>query len=310
MTTRHYVFTLNNPDGTYEPDLQGWFDSGHLDYACWQMEMGESGTLHLQGYIELSRSQRLSFVRKVIPGAHWEHRRGTREQARDYARKDDTRVDGPWEIGVWVPGGSGRRTDIHEYADAIKGRASLTTLFESFPRQFLAYQRGTMSAIGLYAIQRSWPTELHLLIGPPGCGKTRFVTDNAPNCYWKPPNNKWWDQYSGQEDVCLDDFYGSMPYNEILRLADRTPLQLEVKGGMVQFLAKRLWITSNKVPLEWWKDEVLAKYDFGAFTRRVTKLYVWENGSMVIYDGYQDFLNRPAKFIPPGPLPGNDTDYY
>ena len=42
-------------------------------------------------------------------------------------------------------------------------------------------------------------------MGPSGTGKSRFVAAWARRL-WKAPESKWWDGYSGQETVVLDDF--------------------------------------------------------------------------------------------------------
>ena len=52
-----------------------------------------------------------------------------------------------------------------------------------------------------------------------------------PDAFWKAPESKWWDGYSGHETVVLDDFkdYG-MPLVDLQRLLDWYPLWVEVKG--------------------------------------------------------------------------------
>ena len=45
-----------------------------------------------------------------------------------------------------------------------------------------------------------------MLWGPSGTGKSRFVAACWPDAFWKAPESKWWDGYSGQETVVLDDF--------------------------------------------------------------------------------------------------------
>ena len=45
-----------------------------------------------------------------------------------------------------------------------------------------------------------------MLWGPSGTGKSRFVAARWPDAFWKAPESKWWDGYSGQETVVLDDF--------------------------------------------------------------------------------------------------------
>ena len=64
---------------------------------------------------------------------------------------------------------------------------------------------------------------------------------------------KWWDGYSGQETVVLDDFKDyAMPLVELQRLLDWYPLWVEVKGGSVPMLAKRYVLTANTSPEDWY----------------------------------------------------------
>lgn len=62
----------------------------------------------------------MAHCRKVLPGAHWEPRRGEREDAREYCRKEQSRVRGPWESGDWAAGGQGARTDFQLAVDICK----------------------------------------------------------------------------------------------------------------------------------------------------------------------------------------------
>lgn len=49
-------------------------------YMVTQLERGESGTAHLQGYVILMNPKGLSGVKRIHATAHWEVRRGTHEQ--------------------------------------------------------------------------------------------------------------------------------------------------------------------------------------------------------------------------------------
>uniref|UniRef100_A0A8R1XS69 RNA_helicase domain-containing protein n=1 Tax=Onchocerca volvulus TaxID=6282 RepID=A0A8R1XS69_ONCVO len=56
---------------------------------------------------------------------------------------------------------------------------------------------------------RKEPTELYLIIGETGIGKTTFATKLSKSHYIKTANmGPWWDDYEQQEVVILDDFYG------------------------------------------------------------------------------------------------------
>ena len=52
---------------------------------------------------------------KVDGPAHWEIRKGTHEQAKQYCTKELTRVEGPWEFGRDLE--PGRRFDLENVAE-------------------------------------------------------------------------------------------------------------------------------------------------------------------------------------------------
>ena len=84
---RNWCGTLNNPGGDVKVEavLRACAD---VRYACGQREVGGvNGTEHDQFYVEFSTTYTLSAVRGLLPRAHWEVRRGTKREARDYCRK-------------------------------------------------------------------------------------------------------------------------------------------------------------------------------------------------------------------------------
>lgn len=99
---RNWCFTLNNPETNMPvfPDF--------VSYAVWQLEKVD--TPHLQGYVELEIGKRLSAMRKILPTAHWEPRRGTQLAAINYCTKSETRIEGPFYLGR--PKEQGKRNDL------------------------------------------------------------------------------------------------------------------------------------------------------------------------------------------------------
>lgn len=114
MQKRHWVGTVN---GGHMPEGHGawWEDlkrSPGLRYAVCQLEQSPAtGNIHLQVYTEWTKSLRISELLSRT-SAHWEPRRGSRTEARDYCRlahyhgESKGRIDGPWEIGEWRPEGT------------------------------------------------------------------------------------------------------------------------------------------------------------------------------------------------------------
>lgn len=109
---RNWVFTINNPPVDAEglvipPKPLAWHR--HV-YSIWQLERGENGTLHWQGYVEFSGQFSLSQLKNScaeLASAHLEGRRGSADQAVSYCRpekggsvRDPTVVsDTPLEFG-------------------------------------------------------------------------------------------------------------------------------------------------------------------------------------------------------------------
>lgn len=111
---RAFLFTINNP--TEAPV----FPSG-CQYA-YQLEQGEQGTKHYQGYVVFSKQQRLSALSKLLPRAHWENRKGTHEQALAYVTKEDTRLEPP--VSTFVDRQPGARSDLSAARSIVLGKRS------------------------------------------------------------------------------------------------------------------------------------------------------------------------------------------
>lgn len=122
-------------------DEHPWDD--RVEYAIWQLEAcPETGNLHMQGYVEFFGNQRLSAVRRYLPTAHWEKRRGSDVEAREYCRKQDhSYVDGPWEYGEFEPAQQGKRTDLDAAVEALKA-GGIKRVAEACPTAYIKYSRG------------------------------------------------------------------------------------------------------------------------------------------------------------------------
>lgn len=274
VETKFWCFTLNNPTTT--DALADAFPSG-VKYAIWQLERGElCGTLHLQGYMEMHRSVRLACMKQILPTAHWEHRKGTAVQARDYCTPtkgkgddaDGTYVDGPWEHGTFVPpsGADGIMLDIVE---RIKAGCSLDIIAAEHPIQYLRHHKGFYALQQALVPRRTFKSEVIVRWGAPGSGKSRWCFDNYPlDDIYSKPEGDWFDGYAGQPVVLIDDFYGDMKYSLFLKVLDRYPLLAAVKGAHAQFSPRTIVITSNVHPWFWYKTV----QDKTALMRRLTSI--------------------------------------
>jgi len=131
---RAWVFTLNNPDFA-AADLPKHPDER---YCSWQLE--EVACRHIQGYVELTKPRTLVNVKRWLPAAHFEPRRGSAEQARDYSQKVESRIEGPFERGTFSPG-QGSRNDLEAVKAAIIAGATRRELLDNYSEAVAKYPR-------------------------------------------------------------------------------------------------------------------------------------------------------------------------
>lgn len=249
------MFTINNPANN---DLPGNFPQ--VEYAVWQREKGAQGTEHLQGYVVFTGKKRRQWVNNNCIKAHWEARKGNHSQAKEYCTKADTRVDGPWECGQEGDhlGGQGKRNDMLALKRKLDEGATLKEVAED-PELFTVVAKH-YKFVSLYRTltgkQRDWPVFTQVIWGAPGIGKTSKARDLAgPEAFWlsRPAGQTaWWDGYVGQEVVVIDEFYGWLSLDFMCRLLDRYPLNVETKGSTTPMGVKKVIITSNVPPIEWY----------------------------------------------------------
>ncbi len=288
MTCRHWCFTLNNPTLAGPELLKELDDDPRVRYAVFQEEKGENETPHYQGYVELTNAQRLAAMQKLIPRAHFERRRGNRDQARDYCMKEDTRKDGPWECGDF-PSKQGTRTDLLEAIQTADETFSIAEVARQHPLQFVKYSRGLSEYIFHTRPRRSIanPPSVHLYYGTTGSGKTRKAfEDNQESIFRKAPDTSWFDGYYGQDTLLLDDFAGrasKMSLSYLLQLLDRYPFDVQIKGGHAAMTAQHIVITTNLHPVTWY-DYAKREEQYRALQRRITSIYVFKGklGSMQV----------------------------
>lgn len=272
---RNYVFTVNHAlmaDGVNHIDRLALLDfegQKHVSFAVYQLEVGENGVEHFQGYLECIGKKSMKQLHE-IPGlerAHFEVRRGSGAQAIAYATKMDTRVDGPWYYGEAKE--QGKRSDLEDIKKLVEKRAPLVDIWDAHFGSMVRYHKSIKEYKRIKTAVRTEFTRIIIIVGKSGIGKSRLARQMAPDAYWKP-NNKWWDDYDGQSDVVWDEFTGQYPFRDLLRILDSTPLSVESKGSTIQFTAHLVIFTSNFLPEDWYNpDHVGHRWDDSPLNRRI-----------------------------------------
>ncbi len=83
----------------------------------------------------------------------------------------------------------------------------------------------------------------------------------------------WLDGYKGEDTIMLDEFHGGLDFLAIRALCGFAPVSFQVKGGMMQVLAKKFVFTSTRAPETWYEDAL------GEWARRIA-----EFGNIISYD--------------------------
>lgn len=248
---RNWCFTINNP--TEDDDPRKW----DAKYVSWQLEQGDEGTPHYQGYVEFDKVKRLSAMKKINDRAHWENRLGTQQQAIDYTRKAETRKEGPWESGEKAAG-QGSRSDLQTVCDKIKEGASMKSIAEDYGPLYVQYGRGLDKYAQVLAPEYNHDDTRGVWYwGKPGTGKSMTARQEYPGAYLKQ-QNKWFDGYAGQKAVILDDLdkLGGDKLGHYLKIwADRYACTAEVKGAQVNLQHETFVVTSNYHPDTMWPED-------------------------------------------------------
>jgi hypothetical protein len=207
---RNIVFTPNNYT---EEEYISLLNHHLFKYVVIGKEVGERGTPHLQGYAELVTQMDLVTVKKdKHPRKHFQRRYGSRKEAIDYCKKD----------GNYHENGrakrQGKRTDLNKVRELISSEISYRELLQSYELNY-----GQLRVADRYYTylepKRNFKIEVIWCHGATGTDTSYWAENTFPDAYVKEPDDKWWDEYDGQEVVIMDEFRGSdLKFNKLLRL--------------------------------------------------------------------------------------------
>lgn len=243
------------------------FKLEQVQYMVHQFEKcPKTGRLHIQGYVQFKSAKKMSALKRLHSGAHWDVRQGTHDQARNYCMKSETQVEGPFEFGI-PKDDQGKRSDLDHLEDLIKHGASDQMISQVAFKPFIKYHRGIDKWRQCQFIKREEMPRVEIIYGPSGCGKTRSVYDkHGYDNVYSVIDPKWWDGYRQQEAVLFDEVdFSERPVREWLQILDRYPHQVQVKGGFVHLNSPFIYIISSN-------RHAIKHFLLGDFKRRIAKV--------------------------------------
>ena len=297
---KNWAFTWNNPSLSGEEWSDLISNAAGIELAVFQKEVGENGTPHFQGYVEMKKKGYHTAVRAALGGfgVCLFNAKSGRKKNFAYCTKDDTRVAGPWFINCTAADGGkatqGKRTDLDAFALVCLEEGGVTErVAEEFPGhavQFLKHGETLVKHLKLIRAKEAdrahwkemWdrrqrgedisqigmrPREVEILFGPTAVGKTTevFMTvfgRDDESLFEKAGNTKWWCGYDGERNVLIDEFKGDSfgRIEEMNNMINSGTKIVETKGGSTVLQAERIFITSNSHPSHWWSKDSNNKF--------------------------------------------------
>lgn len=271
MQKRHWCFTINNPGDEDEFDLDNIEES--CNYLVYQMERGENGTPHIQGYVQMKKSKRLNEMKRLLKRAHLEFARGTPNENKAYCTKEDTRMPEtePYEFGTMML--ERQRTDLQAVGEALVAGGSIRDIAMANPQHYMRYNRGMHALALMFQPLRSEKTKSVVFFGESGTGKSMAAHkfESPYMVYEYSKSVQFYDGYDSQsyKTIVYDEFYGDMPWRSFLQVTDWTPLRVHIKGGQVPYNPEWNVFTSNKHPSDWYPNMMLKDVNRIAMKRRL-----------------------------------------
>lgn len=292
---KNTIFVVNN---WTQSEYDAIVSYDNFEYMIIAKEIGESGTPHLQGYIQMKTKKRWSTLKKVdgFARAHFERAKGTAKQNMIYCCKG-SQPKSEWDVfkdkgpnyGVdacFEEFGEmkrqGQREDLKKIKLMVKEGRSLKEIWEKSP----GYQAYKMGEIGkqFYQDKRVGKPTVLWFWGQTGTGKTsgayEYFKGLVPEdeVWISNGDLTWWEGYVDQKCVILDDFRAShCMFSLLLRYLDRYPIRVPVKGGSRPLLATHIIVTSPFHPNNVYKE----REDIGQLLRRIdeVKKFIPRKGS-------------------------------
>lgn len=247
MTRRQGIFwLLTIPQNDFVP-----YPVPACSYIVGQLEEGATtGFLHWQLLVAFKRKCSLNYV-KLIFGNSCHAELSRSDAAREYVQKEETRVA---NTGFEFGAKPFQRNSAVEWESVWT--AAQSGDLAAIPANVRVVNYRTIRAIGSdYSAAVGMVRECFVFWGVTGSGKSRRAWDEAGmEAYCKDPRSKFWDGYQTHEHVVIDEFRGGIDISHLLRWLDRYPVRVEIKGSSRPLLAKKIWITSNLAPPQWYPD--------------------------------------------------------
>lgn len=254
--------------------LKAQAESKDVTYVCFGREIAPTTkNMHLQGYTRFSSPRTGKYAIKWIGTGqpHVEPTKGSPKQNKSYCSKEGDF----WEHGE-LPA-QGKRTDL----DAIKAAVKEGKNMREIADMCESYQAVRMAEIWQKYMKPPPVRDvtLHWYWGNTGTGKSfsafKEAYEKSDGDYWTAGigNREFWEGYCGQKKIVLDELRkNTYKWADLLKITDKYPLRVMVKGSSQWLMADEIWITSCKHPADLFAQTHASGDSVAQMLRRITDL--------------------------------------
>ena len=191
--SRGWCYTWNNPVLDYSTESYGLLKLfGDAIYHICQLERGNSGTLHVQGFIYYKNAVHFNTVKSQLRGAHFEKARGSVEDNIKYCSKAEGRVGGPFIRGSRPQ--QGQRTDLKDAINDIRSGKSMRDISDLHPEVYVRNHKGLQAFKIQRSLARNFKSHVIVFFGPTGFGKSYLAHRKCgPSVYVKTGMDRDWE---------------------------------------------------------------------------------------------------------------------
>lgn len=228
------------------------FDELQMRYLVYGTEeCPETGKIHYQTYVYFHNAKTFSSVLKYFKSGEnrIEQSKGNAIENIAYCTKDNKFK----EFGERPK--QGKRTDLEDIAKDISNGTKVDEIALNKPTLYHQYGR-TLNKLEDLAMRNKYRTQMTKGIwihGGTGTGKSHIAFQNYnPLTHYNLINdNGWWDGYTQQKIVIINDFRGWIPYDTLLQLTDKWPMSVKRRNREpIPFTSEKIIITSSLKPQE------------------------------------------------------------
>jgi len=289
MTAKNWCFTLKAEGNEAKEVIDSLAEL--TNFYVLQKERAASGYEHYQGYLQLPRKSRISYLRRLLwcEGVNYEIARGSPDDNIKYCTKDDTRIDGPWTGGE--PMRKGKRSDLDDVKEMVKEGCTEKEIadkhFSSWCRyrnSFKEYEKLiTPPTQPMYVMTDFNAPPIPLdqgvvhLWGPTGTGKTQYAMAH----FKSPLMVRHMDQLTQfdpkkHDGIVFDDMtFNHLPPTAVIHLLDwdmPSAIHVRYTTAVIPAKTKRI-ITSNDRDIFYDETKISVPL-VAAIMRRVTQISI------------------------------------